>query len=65
MKVTGRFVDVGTGRFAHASGPLTALVHAYSTVAPPTLETIWPVDFTFEGQVGYRATSENATGGPE
>jgi hypothetical protein len=52
MKMTGQFVDGGTGRFARASGPWTAVVHARPTVVPPTVETTWPVEFTFEGQVG-------------
>ena len=54
MTLTGRFVDGGTGRFVHASGPLTAVIHAHATVVPPTEESIWPVEFTFEGQVSHR-----------
>ena len=65
MTLTGRFVDGGTGRFVHASGALTALVHAHTTVVPPTLETVWPVDFAFEGQVRYRTASETPPGGSE
>jgi hypothetical protein len=49
MKMTGRFVDGGTGRFVRASGSWTALVEAHTTVLPPTVETVWPLDNTFDG----------------
>jgi hypothetical protein len=65
MEMTGRFVDRGTGRFAHASGAWRALVHAHTVVVPPTIDTHWPVDFTFDGQVTYSPVGEPALRAPE
>jgi hypothetical protein len=58
MKMTGRFVHGGTGRFTRASGSWTAVVSAHTTVAPPTVETTWPVDLDFEGLVTCQTSDE-------
>jgi hypothetical protein len=65
MKMTGRFVDGGTGRFVHASGSWTALARVHTTIVPPTVETVWPFDFVFDGRVscGIACEPEGRTAG--
>lgn len=53
LKMTGSFVDGGTGRFVRASGPFEVQVHVHPVSLPPTVDSIWPVDVVFEGRLSY------------